>query len=201
MSARSGCSCWCSRPSARCCTSARCCCSGSCRAVRPVPKRGRSASSYGPGTGCSGCGWRRSDIPALFATETVDFSTLMGKYTVRTGKQHADAPQMDRDVKPAAGAGTRPLFAYIDCVRGYAVVLVITCHVTGAFAQLPYPVHRLTTLGWHGVQLFFLASAVTLLMSWHHDQARFGRAQVAPFFIRRFFRIAPAYYAAAAFYA
>jgi peptidoglycan/LPS O-acetylase OafA/YrhL len=51
------------------------------------------------------------------------------------------------------------------------------------------------------VQLFFLASAVTLLMSWHHDQARFGRAQVAPFFIRRFFRIAPAYYAAAAFYA
>jgi peptidoglycan/LPS O-acetylase OafA/YrhL len=104
-------------------------------------------------------------------------------------------------VRPTASAAARPLFAYIDCVRGYAVVLVITCHLTGAFAELPYPVHRLTTLGWHGVQLFFLASAVTLLMSWHHDLARFGRAPVAPFFIRRFFRIVPAYYAAAAFYA
>jgi len=50
------------------------------------------------------------------------------------------------------------------------------------------------------VQLFSLASAVTLLMSWHHETASLGTARVMPFFARRFFRIAPAYYAAAALY-
>ena len=37
-------------------------------------------------------------------------------------------------------------------------------------------------------------------MSWHHESARLGSARVVPFFVRRFFRIAPAYYAAAALY-
>ena len=53
-------------------------------------------------------------------------------------------------------------------VRGYAILLVITCHETYWFPELPYPVHRVTVLGWHGVQLFFLASAVTLMMSWQY---------------------------------
>jgi peptidoglycan/LPS O-acetylase OafA/YrhL len=96
-------------------------------------------------------------------------------------------------------ASTRPLFAYIDCVRGYAVLLVITCHLSYEFKELPYPVHRLTTMGWYGVQLFFLASALTLLISWHHA-TNTGAARVVPFFLRRFFRIAPAYYAAAWLY-
>jgi peptidoglycan/LPS O-acetylase OafA/YrhL len=93
----------------------------------------------------------------------------------------------------------KPQYAYIDCVRGYAVLLVIICHLTYEFADLPYPVHRLTITGWHGVQLFFLASCVTLLMSWHHELSR-GAIDVRAFFIRRFFRIAPAYYAAAGIY-
>ena len=101
---------------------------------------------------------------------------------------------------PYAGSGSKQLFAYIDCIRGYAVLLVITCHLTYEFVDLPDPLHRLTVLGWFGVQLFFLASAVTLLMSWHHESARLGSARVVPFFVRRFFRIAPAYYAAAALY-
>lgn len=95
----------------------------------------------------------------------------------------------------------RPLFAYIDCVRGYAVTMVISCHLAYAFPELPYPVHRVVVLGWYGVQLFFLASALTLLMSWHYEADRLRRAPVVPFFIRRFFRIAPAYYLAAWFYA
>ena len=90
------------------------------------------------------------------------------------------------------GPGARPLFAYIDCVRGYAVTLVITCHLAYAFPELPWPVHRIVVSGWYGVQLFFLASALTLLMSWRHETVRLGRARIAPFFIRRFFRIAPA---------
>jgi peptidoglycan/LPS O-acetylase OafA/YrhL len=90
--------------------------------------------------------------------------------------------------------------AYIDCLRGYAVLLVITSHLTYAYPNLPYPVHRVTILGWYGVQLFFLASAITLMMSWSRDVIRYGRGDISSFFLRRFFRIAPAYYTAALFY-
>ena len=97
-------------------------------------------------------------------------------------------------------APTKPHFDYIDCLRGYAVIMVIACHLAYQFPELPYPVHREMVLGWFGVQLFFLASCLTLLMSWHHEAARRGVVDVGAFFIRRFFRIAPAYYAAAIFY-
>jgi len=96
--------------------------------------------------------------------------------------------------------GTAGHYAYIDCIRGYAVLLVITCHLTDAFPNLPYPVHRLTVIGWHGVQLFFIASAVTLLMSWHAEKNRKGKNDILAFFIRRFCRIAPAYYGAILLY-
>jgi peptidoglycan/LPS O-acetylase OafA/YrhL len=89
---------------------------------------------------------------------------------------------------------------YIECLRGYAVLLVILCHSAYLFPGLPYPVHRVAVLGWHGVQLFFLASAVTLMMSWHDEKSRRGEVAVGAFFVRRFFRIAPAYYLAAILY-
>jgi peptidoglycan/LPS O-acetylase OafA/YrhL len=91
-------------------------------------------------------------------------------------------------------------FAFIECVRGYAIVLIIICHTTYLVPELPYPVHRIAVLGWHGVQLFFLASAVTLMMSWHHEKARDGSIDVSAFFLRRLFRIAPAYYLASILY-
>ena len=93
-----------------------------------------------------------------------------------------------------------PRLAYVDCLRGYAVLLVITAHLTYAYPNLPYPVHRLTVLGWYGVQLFFLASAITLMMSWCREVVRHGRGDAQAFFLRRVFRIAPAYYSAALFY-
>jgi peptidoglycan/LPS O-acetylase OafA/YrhL len=98
-------------------------------------------------------------------------------------------------------AGNRaPQLAYVDCLRGYAVLLVITSHLTYVYPNLPYPVHRLTVLGLYGVQLFFLASAVTLMMSWCGEVVRHGRGDAQAFFLRRLFRIIPAYYAAALFY-
>eukprot|EP01037_Dinobryon_pediforme_P012920 gene12920-13021_t len=78
--------------------------------------------------------------------------------------------------------------------------MVIAAHTTAAFAELPYPVKRLVTSGWFGVQLFFLGSAVTLLMSWHAELKRTGRVAIGAFFRRRFLRIAPAYYLAGALY-
>jgi peptidoglycan/LPS O-acetylase OafA/YrhL len=94
----------------------------------------------------------------------------------------------------------KPHFAYIECARGYAILLVIICHATYLFPELPYPVHRVTVLGWHGVQLFYLASAVTLMMSWQYEKARDGSVDIGAFFLRRFFRIAPAYYLASVLY-
>ena len=88
---------------------------------------------------------------------------------------------------------------YIDAVRGWAVLLVITSHVGGMFAELPTPVKNLTNFGWSGVQLFFLASAVTLMMSWNNDRQR-DAVSSRRFFIRRFLRIAPMYYVGAIIY-
>jgi len=109
-----------------------------------------------------------------------------------------ESPSHRRDNLPVDGGARR--YDYIDCIRGYAILLVITCHLTYSVPELPYPVHRITVFGWHGVQLFFLASCVTLLMSWNNEVRRFGAADARAFFVRRFFRIAPAYYLAAAFY-
>jgi peptidoglycan/LPS O-acetylase OafA/YrhL len=91
-------------------------------------------------------------------------------------------------------------YLYIDCARGYAVLMVIACHCAYEFPGLPYTVKRVATSGWFGVQLFFLASCLTLLMSWHAEIARTGSVSLPAFFLRRFFRIAPAYYAAALLY-
>jgi len=88
-------------------------------------------------------------------------------------------------------------YDYIDALRGYAILLVIIVHVGAAFPELPWPVKRFTNLGWYGVQLFFVVSSLTLAMSWH---ARNESLRTAKFMIRRFFRIAPMYYAATAYY-
>jgi peptidoglycan/LPS O-acetylase OafA/YrhL len=105
---------------------------------------------------------------------------------------------------PAAPSAVTPIhevrkYRFIDVLRGYAVLLVITHHTARMFSELPYPAKKLTNMGWHGVQLFFLISCVTLMMSWRSDERK-GIASAPSFWARRFFRIAPMYYLAAAFY-
>lgn len=95
---------------------------------------------------------------------------------------------------------SKPHYGYIDCVRGYAVLMVMTGHFAYLFPNLPYPVHRLAIMGWYGVQLFFITSCLTLLMSWEFETRTRGSPDLSAFFIRRFFRIAPAYYAAGVLY-
>jgi peptidoglycan/LPS O-acetylase OafA/YrhL len=88
----------------------------------------------------------------------------------------------------------------IDALRGYAILLVICMHVLDHVPTLVWPAKRLLILGTHGVQLFFIASAVTLLMSWSREQAQPLAPRIGRFLINRFFRIAPLYFLAIAFY-
>src|ERR1700744_3241432 len=99
-----------------------------------------------------------------------------------------------RAATPKTAASGKPKFAYIDCLRGYAVLMVMVNHVTYAMPKVPWRVHQLGAFGWHGVQLFFLASAITLLMSSSYERDRTGQVSASDFFVRRFLRIAPMYY-------
>jgi peptidoglycan/LPS O-acetylase OafA/YrhL len=85
--------------------------------------------------------------------------------------------------------------AYIDALRGYAILGVIGVHASQSGAELAWPLQLLADQGARGVQLFFVVSALTLTLSWRerHDG-------VIPFYIRRFFRIAPMFWLAIAFF-
>jgi peptidoglycan/LPS O-acetylase OafA/YrhL len=82
----------------------------------------------------------------------------------------------------------------IDAVRGWAIFGVIVAHVSTMTSA--GPLEPLAQLGLRGVQLFFIASALTLFMSFH--QRKSEAAPIRNYFIRRFFRIAPLYYLACA---
>ncbi len=105
----------------------------------------------------------------------------------------------DRPVTGKASAHRVTKYPFINALRGYAILMVITSHATFEFPYLPNPVKSLTSVGWYGVQMFFLISCVTLMMSWRSDETK-GIASPLAFWTRRFFRIAPAYYLAALLY-
>lgn len=90
-------------------------------------------------------------------------------------------------------------YEYVDALRGYAILGVIAVHTSGAIAPASEPLRRVTSEGARGVQLFFIASALTLCLSW---QARSGqeRAPVRNFYLRRLFRILPMFHLAILFY-
>ena len=92
-----------------------------------------------------------------------------------------------------------PSLPVIDALRGLALLSVIMVHANdGLERKLSWVVLSLSSQGGWGVQLFFIVSAFTLLMSWHGRQE--GLA-TTPFLIRRFFRVAPMFYAAILLYA
>lgn len=124
----------------------------------------------------------------------------MNTLALRSGDEQAAGGKADA-APVARNSADTPKFAYIDCLRGYAVLLVMITHTTYVFAGLPYPVHKVGAYGWYGVQLFFLASSLTLLLSYDQERRKTGAFNARNFFIRRFLRIAPMYYLAAAFYA
>lgn len=95
-----------------------------------------------------------------------------------------------------------PRYAYIDALRGIAIILVLLAH-TSHFSNITYPswLENFASIyvGPRGVQLFFIVSAVTLCMSFS-NRRNIEKHPIRNFYIRRFFRIAPLFYLAILFY-
>ncbi len=91
---------------------------------------------------------------------------------------------------------------FVDVLRGLAILGVVWLHFSSASAVqglLPESLSYIVELGGHGVQLFFMASAFTLFRSYHHRHDLETQPR-RNFFIRRYFRIAPMYYVAIAYF-
>ena len=89
--------------------------------------------------------------------------------------------------------------AYIDSLRGIAILMVVVVHA----AQIVFHPGLFATIlskGAYGVQLFFIVSALTLFLSYEQRQPIEIKNVDKFFFIRRFFRIAPAFYLATILY-
>ncbi|BAO92059.1 acyltransferase family protein [Caballeronia cordobensis] len=92
--------------------------------------------------------------------------------------------------------------AALDAGRALAIVGVVAVHLSFQFPNLPGAVTLVARMGQYGVQLFFVISAITIFMTLEMDHARCADARhvTLRFYIKRFFRIAPMYYAAIAIY-
>lgn len=86
-------------------------------------------------------------------------------------------------------------YAYIDALRGYAILMVIFVHASQRIGGLQSYVYYIGDQGARGVQLFFVASAITLCMSWHRRSDG-----TAKFYVRRLFRIAPMFWLAIVYF-
>lgn len=77
----------------------------------------------------------------------------------------------------------------LDGIRGIAILLVLFFH---CFSQYPYPINAFSTLGWTGVDLFFVLSGflITGILVDAKDKPFFFRN----FFMKRVLRIFPLYY-------
>ncbi len=100
------------------------------------------------------------------------------------------------ELNARAGGGQR--LDFIDALRGWAFIAVVIFHAGMRGFGSPLLL-KITSQGEFGVQLFFVISAATLFLSltsrWKRDMYPY-----AAFFIRRFFRIAPMFWVAIAFY-
>jgi peptidoglycan/LPS O-acetylase OafA/YrhL len=90
-------------------------------------------------------------------------------------------------------------YKFVDALRGYAILGVILAHSTQSVPPESGVLKWIAESGSKGVQLFFIASALTLSMSWHSRSSQETSA-IRNFYLRRFFRVAPMFYVAIVFY-
>jgi len=86
-------------------------------------------------------------------------------------------------------------YDYIDALRGIAILGVILVHSSQSVEPTSAILLWFMREGARGVQLFYVASALTLCMSWAARSCH-EKSKIRNFYIRRFFRIAPMFYIA-----
>jgi len=99
-----------------------------------------------------------------------------------------------RDYRENVGVDIKK-YDFVDTLRGYAILGVILVHSAEWISPHSSVLKLIMSSGATGVQLFYIASAMTLCMSLDVRSAREG-SPLRNFFIRRFFRIAPLFYLA-----
>ncbi|SHL53387.1 Peptidoglycan/LPS O-acetylase OafA/YrhL, contains acyltransferase and SGNH-hydrolase domains [Bradyrhizobium lablabi] len=114
--------------------------------------------------------------------------------TADEGSNRAKLSGAEKALAPGRPVIEQRKYDFVDALRGIAVLLVVLAHT-----PLQPSLTFLNVIGAYGVQLFFVVSAFTLFLSIEAKHDRETRP-VLFFFIRRFFRIAPAFYLAALFY-
>ncbi len=100
----------------------------------------------------------------------------------------------DKEFGSALGSTSRSQrLAFVDALRGWAILGVIAAHTVLWFPPSSEVTQAIAISGGHGVQLFFVISSFTLLLSLSVKSTTEARP-ILSYFIRRFFRIAPMFY-------
>ncbi|TXC88736.1 acyltransferase family protein [Paraburkholderia azotifigens] len=134
----------------------------------------------------------------MSSTGTLTWLERIGSRCVR--RVGANAP--DASIAQRAERDTARVAA-LDAGRALAIVGVILVHLALFMPALPAWLQAFADMGQYGVQLFFVISAVTIMLTLEAETRRFGddRSLIARrFYVKRFFRIAPLYYVAIAVY-
>jgi peptidoglycan/LPS O-acetylase OafA/YrhL len=91
------------------------------------------------------------------------------------------------------------MLGFMDLMRGIAILMVLATHVAASIPGLSPGLAMFAKFGQTGVQMFFVASAYTLSLSWQRRADEPHR--LARFALRRWFRIAPMYFVGVALFA
>jgi peptidoglycan/LPS O-acetylase OafA/YrhL len=104
-----------------------------------------------------------------------------------------------RPVSPLASVSKNPVqrIDELDGLRAFSVLAVIWMHLTlfsQTFPRVLLPLHVIGYLGGFGVEVFFVISGYIITRLMLREQEKYGRFSASGFYIRRAFRILPAYW-------
>ena len=106
----------------------------------------------------------------------------------------AEAPLAGAELRPAAAVPRHRMFA-LDVLRGLAVLLVVVFHWPGRSSRMG-PFAPVSAVGWAGVDLIFVLSGFLISGLLFTEWDRTGSLNLRRFWLRRGFKIWPAYFAA-----
>ncbi len=100
--------------------------------------------------------------------------------------------------KQSASAAKTKLYG-LDHLRAFAISFVFLYHYTIIFPHPPW-LESLASFGWTGVDLFFVLSGYLIASQLLAEAESERKLALKPFFLKRFFRIIPAYLVMVALY-